>query len=146
MNHAATMTIGLLAGLVLAPTATRPEPDLIIVQGAEFAGIQPAATPILGEHWVDGWAFSEGEIVYQVDPQTEYTVYAFEPPVDGVRERTTIAVPLTRENRIDFIVGGWIEHQRAFDTMARGENPAIGPVTYFELGESVVRVQTGANP
>lgn len=148
MNHAVTLTIGLLAGLTLAPVATRPAPDRIIVDGAEFAGIQPAATPIEGEHWVDGWAFSEDAIVYAVDPSTDYTVYAFAPlePGQNERERTTLAVPLTRENRIDFIVGEWIEAQRRFNEMRQGEDPHIGPVTYFELGESVVRVQTGARP
>ena len=146
MNHAATLTLGLLAGISMAPVATRPAPDRIVVQGAEFAGIQPAAVPLEGEHWVDGWAFGEDAIVYAVDPMTDYTVFAFEPPVDGLRERTTIAVPVTRANRIDFIVRNRIESQRVFDAMARGEDPHIGPVTYFELGESVVRVQTGTNP
>lgn len=145
MNHAITLTIGLLAGLTLAPVATRPAPDRIVVQGAEFSGIQPAATPIAGEHWVDGWAFSEDTIVYAVDPTTDYTVYAFAPIEPGQvdRERTTIAVPLARENRIDLIVASWIEAQRRFDVMAAGSDAAIGPVTYFELGESVIRVRAG---
>ena len=148
MNHAATLTIGLLAGLTLAPVATRPSPDRIIVEGAEFAGIQPAASPIAGEHWVDGWAFSEDAIVYAVDPSTDYTVYAFAPlePGQDERERTTLAVPLTRANRIDFIVGQWIEAQRRFDAMAAGADADIGTVTYFEIGESVVRVRAGVNP
>ena len=148
MNHAATLTIGLLAGLTLAPTATRPSPDRIVVEGAEYAGIQPAATPIEGEHWLDGWAFTEGTIIYAVEPDQDYTVYAFDDTTDpdGVRERFTLDVPVTRENRIDHIVRNRIESQRIFDEMARGENPHTGPVTYFELGESVIRVQQGVSP
>lgn len=147
MNHAASITLGLALGLMLAPTATRPAPDRIVVDGVEYAGIQPAAEPIEGEHWVDGWAFSEDAIVYAVDPQQDYIVYAFAPPVDGEdeRERTTIPMPVTRENRIDFIVRNRLESQRIFNAMVRGENTHTGPVTYFEIGESVIRV-TGGQP
>jgi len=137
MKHAFALSIPIAATLILAPEATRPTPTTIIVTGTEYAGVQPfdgSVDTTEGTQLVNGIVQTDdGRIIYTVDPMTDYTVYAFAPAIgDEPRERIDVDLPVSAENRLDWIVYNRIIWERAMDA----EN-----ATYFQIMESVQRVE-----
>lgn len=148
MNQAITLTLGVVLGLAMQPSITRPSPNRVVVEGADWAGIQPEAAVVVGEPFMWAWALNEGGVVeFVVDPLIDYEVHTFEPEVDGERAHAVIEIGPSRENLIDNIISNRIAWETEFNQMIEGTHPRIqGRVDYFELGQSIIRVQTAASP
>lgn len=89
------------------PTATRPIPNQIIVQDADYANIVPfvpSATILQGIPTFDGMvATGQAMIVYEVDPTIDYTVTAYAAP-DGQtagESPESISIQLNATRHID---------------------------------------------
>jgi len=129
--------------IVVAPTATRPAPNTIIVEGADYAVIDPN-NPMgvaVGIPIVEGIAWSNGTIEFQVDPITDYTVTAYGPmptPIPDGFAGTSIEIPLpvTVEHKIDWIIYNRIVWEQALIELMETEG-----LDFFDIRDSTARVQ-----
>lgn len=141
MNLASLTTLSILA---LAPTITRPEPNRIVVDGVQYAGLTPEAEVITGQEIMYGFAFGDGEpIEFRIDPLVVYEVYAFENGDGSVQSSGP-----TRDVVIEHVLENYIvsraafsEWESQFDQITLGTHPLVdGAVSYFEIGEAAIRV------
>ena len=143
MNHAAALTLGLLAGLALAPTITRPAPDRVRVEDSAYAYTVPMSRVLSGSEILHGVAWDEdtGSIMLAVDPLTVYEVHTFANGDGQTGDHAMHLLAPDREVVIDHIITQRIIWERAFNALADGTHPAVdGPVDYFELARSIIRV------
>jgi len=134
----------LIASLVaMAPTATRPTPTTIIVEGADYATVDPN-DPIgvaIGIPIVDSLVWNNGTIEYIVDPIMDYTVTAYGPmpsPIPDGFAGTAVEIPLpvTVEHKIDWIIYNRIVWERALIELTETEG-----LDFFDIRDSTARVQ-----
>lgn len=136
----ANLTI--LTSLVLAPTVTRPEPNRIVVEGVQYAGLTPEAEVIAGEEIMYGFAFGDSyPISFQVNPLVVYQVHTFQDGDESPDDYTVLTTTPDRKVAIDHIIEQRIYWERQFFQLRDGTHPAIdGPVDFYELRESMARV------
>lgn len=135
--------------ILMQPTASRPTLDTIIVNGADYAGVQPEpegmfiaeGVPLsFGFAWVPP---SVDRIVFRVDPHLNYTLHAFTlddsgwPDVDPVREETVIELPVMVQAELNYAFYQLFRYQQIVNDMT-----AEPDVDYFMVSEAVAHART----
>lgn len=110
--------VNAVRGEVVPPTVTRPSADIIIVEGATYAGTRPYSEPMRGVPIAMAeivHVYREGEqIWFQVDPTREYEVWTAVGHASGVTVPFdfTVTVPSTRLDMIQGFLMMAIEAER----------------------------------
>lgn len=136
--------LALISIAVAIPTATRPTPNTIIVQGADWAGVMHdtetwhASNRVLSEY-----AFAnEGSIEYTVDPFKDYTIQAYTRTIvewpdesEPIEERTELFMPSTDADKLD-----WLMFERIRWELRFNEFMEQNDLNNFDVASSRLRV------
>lgn len=124
------------------PTVERPAPDRIIVHNADYATLTPWDEVYAIQSGIEfGYShvWEEGTIEYWVNPVIEYeiTMYSPDDPDTAEIDRaiTTATIPVSLENRLDWILYNRIRWERDFNDLVTAED-----IGFFEISASMQRI------
>lgn len=126
------------------PTVERPDPDRIIVHDADYATITPWTEVYAIQQGIEfgyGHVWEDGSIVYWVNPEVDYHIIMYspdDPDTDEIDRVVTEAdVPVSTENRLDWLLYNRIIWEQKYNNFLRDEN-----IGFFEIQASMARVQS----
>lgn len=143
MNQIVSITLGLAAGLMLAPTTSRPSPDRIVVEDASYAYTVPESKIVEGMEVLHGvaWDQDQARIVFEIDPLLAYEVHTFEHGNGQTADHDSVSSTPDREFIIDHIIEQRIVWEGEFGMLITGTHPSVdGQVSGTELVNAIIRV------
>lgn len=147
LTNTALALIIVFTSLVIAapplPTATRPTPDKIIVVGADYATVSPWSEVYAVAHGIriiDSMTWDDGTIEYYVNPTVDYIIQAFSPDDPETEEidrvQVEIPMPVTTENRLDWILFNRIKWERELSELVASEG-----IDFFDMQRAMERIR-----
>lgn len=122
---------------VTPPVVTRPSASMIVVHGAFYAGTRPATVPIRGEaiNLAEIAVSFDGieSIAFEVDPDTQYTVWATVQAADGTNVPFDFTIGVERMDRI--------VHALAMAIEAEALRNELAPITFIEWVQALDRLR-----